>query len=726
MSSKKFHTPKKTHLTNCPAFDIIYLVGNSSHSILERRLYMKNFLLAIPLLMVLAFSTPISAETISPSACMEDAAGFSLNCTANDIQLSEVLPGDLTIIKGCDFPGDTTTFEARFTTVLTAQARHDLGIYFAIDGDLNGDGALTGSCSVSSLDYKPDPPWLDLDGVGDPYVDEHKASGIQDSCGDIDSSHNPLYPEITITTDCIDSDGDGFLNLPYCTSWRQKGANELCDGPVAGILAGGSTSGVVPGAPSKCNCDLGFNVPVPVPPAKLNVVKGVVPGFVNEPGGSVVYSVAVNNFGDDPNNHVVLDSLIDNIYGSVDTVGGSITATTCVLPVSLVAGAAPYICNFTVSVEGNAGDVIPDIVTASGTDLRGNVISGFDDASVTVNGVNPSIAVVKTANPVEVLEPGGLVEFNVAITNNSVSSDPVTIDYFNDSIYGDLSVLGTCSVDFVIEPGSTYNCSFSALVSGPPGSSETDVVTASGVDDDGVSVSGSDSANVAINDVPSSIVVTKTGNVALVDEPGGDIDFTFTVENTSSVDYVTITSLVDNTYATDLSGLGTCSTPFELAPGAIYSCMVTFFAGGDVGSVITNMATGSGVDDDGVAVSDDDTFTVNFRDVPPNAVVTKTAVGVVVTYSVSVTNLSNAETGTVDSLTDDIYGDITYVHDLITFTDCSTPVILGIAGASDDAYNCSFSAIATTSPTVDTVTGVVSDNEGGTVSPTDSASVTFE
>lgn len=686
---------------------------------------MKNFLLAIPLLMVLAFSTPISAETIT-GVCMEDAAGFSLNCTANDIQLSEVLPGDLNIIKGCDFPGDTTTFEARFTTVLTAQARHDLGIYFAIDGDLNGDGALTGSCSVSSLDYKPDPPWLDLNGISDPYVDRHKASGIQDSCGDIDNDHNPLYPVISITTECIDSDGDGFLNLPYCTSWRQKGANELCIGPVASVLAGGATSGVIPGSPSKCNCDDTFNVPVPVPPAKLNVVKGVVPDFVNEPNGSVTYSVAINNFGDDPNNSVSLESIIDNIYGDVTAVVYPITATTCSVPVSLVAGAAPYICSFDVLIEGNAGSVIPDTITASGTDKHGNVISGFDDASVTVNGVNPSITVVKTANPTEVLEPGGLVEFSVSITNNSVASDPVTINSFTDSIYGDLSVLGTCSIDFVIEPGGVYNCAFSTNVTGPPGTSETNIVTASGVDDDGVAVTGSDSANVAINDVPSSIVVTKAGNVSIVDEPGGDVDFTFTVENTSSVDYVTITSLVDNTYATDLNGLGTCVVPFELAPGGIYSCMVTFFAGGDVGSVITNMATGSGVDDDGVVVSDDDTFTINFRDVPPNAAVTKTAVSVVVTYSVSVTNLSNAETGEVSSLTDDIYGDITYVHDLVTSTDCTTPVILGIAGGLDDAYNCSFSAIANTSPTVDTVTGVVSDNEGGSVSPSDSASVTFE
>ena len=98
--------------------------------------------------------TPVQAETVDKAPCMQDAAGFNLNCSANDIQLSEVTEEDINIIKPCLYPGDTTTFTAEFTTVLTAKARHDLGIYFAIDGDVNGDGALTGECSVSSLAYQ--------------------------------------------------------------------------------------------------------------------------------------------------------------------------------------------------------------------------------------------------------------------------------------------------------------------------------------------------------------------------------------------------------------------------------------------------------------------------------------------------------------------------------------------------------------------------------------------
>lgn len=62
---------------------------------------------------------------------------------------------------------------------------------------------------------------------------ESKPSGVQDWCGDIDDAHNPLHPTITLDgVLCQDDDGDGFLNLPYCTSWRQPGANEQCTSPL--------------------------------------------------------------------------------------------------------------------------------------------------------------------------------------------------------------------------------------------------------------------------------------------------------------------------------------------------------------------------------------------------------------------------------------------------------------------------------------------------------------
>ncbi len=690
---------------------------------------LKGAALVVAMIAMGLSGTSLQAETVV-APCMQDAAGFNLNCTANDIQLSEVTEEDVTIIKPCRYPGDTTTFEAKFTTVLTAKARHDLGIYFAIDGDVNGDGALTGDCSVSSLEYQPTPKWLDLDGVSDPYVGQHKASGKQDTCGDIDSSHNPLRPVIRITTTCVDSDNDGNLDLPYCTSWRQSGANELCTGPVSVEFgAGDFSSGVIPGAPSKCNCNPGFNVPVPVPPAKLNVVKSVVPDSVSEPGGSVVYSVSVSNFGVDPNNPVTITSLNDGPYGDITEKSNLITDTDCAIGAKLIPGAESYTCNFTVAIKGNAGLEIPDTVTVTGLDARGNTITGSDDALVTITGADPTIIVKKVAFPKQVLEPGGDVQFTVSIENTSVSSDPVTINTLYDSVHGNLNGQGDCGVPVIIAPLETHTCTFNAFVGGLPNTNETDIVTADGVDDEGTTVTGSASANVAINDVPSSIELIKIGAVEIIDEPGGNVEFTYTVTNKSAVDTVTIDSLVDvvGGETRNLDGAGSCAVPFDLAPGTSRECKATFFVGGNAGESVTNTSTASGLDDDDIPVSASDTFTVNLRNVPPNARLVKTAESVIVNYSVVVTNLSVAESATINSLSDDVYGDITdNYNDLIIKTNCSKGVELTINGSEGDSYTCNFSALAESSPTVDTVTGVVSDNEGGTVSPSDSASVTFQ
>ena len=86
---------------------------------------------------LLGHSAPAAADTIE-AACMQDIAGFGLNCTANDVQISRA--NVLEIIDECEYPGDTTTFVADFEVVVTAKERFDIGLYFATDGDPNGDG----------------------------------------------------------------------------------------------------------------------------------------------------------------------------------------------------------------------------------------------------------------------------------------------------------------------------------------------------------------------------------------------------------------------------------------------------------------------------------------------------------------------------------------------------------------------------------------------------------
>jgi LruC domain-containing protein len=222
----------------------------------------------------------------------------------------------------------------------------------------------------------------------------------------------------------------------------------------------------------------------------------------------------------------------------------------------------------------------------------------------------PVINVTKTADPTQVMEPGGVVAFTVVVENQSNPLDPVTITSLVDDIHGDLNGEGTCSVPQTIQPGDSYTCVFAATVTGDVGYSETDTVTASGTDDEGTPVSDSDDATVTVIEPPPVINVTKTANPITVTEPGGEVTFTVVVENQSNpLDPVTITSLVDDIHG-DLNGQGTCSVPQTIQPGDSYTCTFTATVSGNIGYSETDTVTASGTDDEGTPVSDSDDATV--------------------------------------------------------------------------------------------------------------------
>ncbi len=179
--------------------------------------------------------------------CIEDAAEESLNCTANDVSITDATV--YTITDPCDFVGDTATFTAIWDVQSTATERYDIGLYFATGGQ---NTARRGSCSVSTLPNYTVPSWFDYD---------------SDDCGDISSS-DLVHPVIELTVVCQDPDKDNLLNVPYCASWDNQ-AGAVCSGP----------DDAIPSTKSKCNCpDGGVTVPITVPfKADIEVVKDLVP-----------------------------------------------------------------------------------------------------------------------------------------------------------------------------------------------------------------------------------------------------------------------------------------------------------------------------------------------------------------------------------------------------------------------------------------------------------------
>ena len=356
------------------------------------------------------------------------------------------------------------------------------------------------------------------------------------------------------------------------------------------------------------------------------------------------------------------------MHGDLDTQG------TCAVPQTIAAGGT-YSCQFDASVTGNAGDSETDTVTASGQDDDGNAVSDDDDAVVEIDDVASAMHVVKTAGTAadgdifHINEPGGTVTFYVTVYNDS-TVDSITIDTLTDDVHGDVTLLTTtCTLPQTIVAGDSYACTFDASVTGDPGDTETDTVTASGQDDDGNAVSDDDDAVVEIDDVASAMHVVKTagtaadGDIFHINEPGGTVTFYVTVYNDSTVDSITIDTLTDDVHG-DLDTQGTCAVPQTIAAGGTYSCQFDASVTGNAGDSETDTVTASGQDDDGNAVSDDDDAVVEIDDVASAMHVVKTAgtaadgatfhinePGGTVTFYVTVYNDSTVDSITIDTLT---------------------------------------------------------------------------
>ena len=414
----------------------------------------------------------------------------------------------------------------------------------------------------------------------------------------------------------------------------------------------------------------------------ITVSKSANPTSVSEAGGSVQYTVQIvnNSNAQDP---VTVTSLSDNRFGNLNGQGN------CTTPQTIQPGAS-YSCSFSRTISGNAGTTHVNTVTASGTDNDGTAVSGQGSATVTFTFEAPSITVSKSANPTSVPESGGTVQYTVQIVNTSNSQDPVTITSLSDNPFGNLNGQGNCVTPQTIQPGASYSCAFSKTISGNEGTSHINTVTASGTDNDGTAVSGNDDAAVTFTNAPPSIAVTKSADPTSIAAPGGDVEYTVQIENTSNAqDPVTINSLTDDKFG-NLVTTGTCNAPGTIQPGNTYTCTFTKNIPGSAGGSHTNTVTASGVDNEGTAVGDSDSATVNFTEplieVTKIPSVTSAPSGASVEFTIIVRNNSSSRV-TIQSLEDSVFGDVTSLPG----SGCSVPWNIN----SGVARNCQFDGTVT-------------------------------
>jgi hypothetical protein len=282
---------------------------------------------------------------------------------------------------------------------------------------------------------------------------------------------------------------------------------------------------------------------------------------------------------------------------------------------------------------------------------------GFEEWGVkVVEELSPTIDVVKTALVTSVPEPGAWVTYRVDIANSSGMTDPVTINSLTDAIEGgaaysisgmifdDVGLLTSTMFPFTIQPGTTKTVYFKAHVTGEP-RTVNDIVTASGVDDEGTPVSDYDDADVIITDVKPIIELIKTADPLSRDEPGGLFTYTFTIKNLS-VEPVWLTKVVDDKLET-LYEWKTGMEKIWIKVGESYLLPGTFTKTYTDAGSYTNIATAYAQDNEGNEASDTDTQTVTVKDVKPIIELIKTAdplsrdePGGLFTYTFTIKNLS--------------------------------------------------------------------------------------
>ncbi|MEZ5144236.1 MAG: DUF11 domain-containing protein [Acidimicrobiales bacterium] len=346
-------------------------------------------------------------------------------------------------------------------------------------------------------------------------------------------------------------------------------------------------------------------------PPTIVVTKSADPASVAEPGGSVSFPVTVKNTSFEP---VTITSLTDAVDGgaafSIATPATApVTATTCAVG-AVIAPGATYSCSFSLDVSGNAGDVVKDVVSATAVDNDGTSVTASDDAQVTVTDVPPTIEVTKDDGGVSVEAPGAPVEYTVGIKNTSF--EKVTVTEITESVDGgtpfsvtapatDPVTATTCAIGTVIEPGATYTCTFTVLVSGKGGEVVTDEVKASVVDDDETPATGTDDESTPVTPVVDLAITKSIDQSTLIVGQQGTYTLTITNKGPSDATDVVMTDTLP-TGLTPVSVDGpsgwtctvespkiTCTTA-TFAAGATATATIVVQVGADAGASVTNVA----------------------------------------------------------------------------------------------------------------------------------------
>ncbi|USD62369.1 hypothetical protein J4N45_23640 [Vibrio sp. SCSIO 43140] len=660
-----------------------------------------------------------------------------LNCTANDVEITNVVPVG---ISECT-PGQVVSFDADVTIRTNAKERYDTTFYLPLTPQ--SPQVVQGGAENCSL-ILPKP--ADSGADQDVNIDG-------DQCGDIaktGTGDQYVLVKERINMLCVDNDQDGRADFTYCAAWDNIERNNCT------VDDSNFSSGQIPNTKSKCNCDT-FNIDLFIRPEPPTINKSLVSAAsVAEPGGQFDFTLNFTN--PSSQSSLFVKTLLDEVSvvplsgapadysvdllsaaGSAPTQadldGVYLVANTCHTQNKEVAPSATFSCAFSVYIKdidlnnSTKTEVYKDVIKVGLADKNDEAVGdgsscptwvssqAGDNCSspidVTITNLLPKVSIVKTADVNAVMEPGGNVTYTVTVTNMSPYYDsPITLDLFSDDLFNLSNGTGTCTAGGTLGVGEQAICAYTEFIAGDFGDSEvvnTASVTIS--DNEGDSVSTSNSHAIAILDVPSSITLAKQATPSTVPETGDDpsvfrtIDYTFTISvNSSGVDTISFSSLLDDKFgelATEcLVNGATKLIDYTATPGEQFSCVISRDLQGSAGDSHVNIANVKGVDADGQMIMAVATETVNFTDVMPTLELAF-APRIVVVLQIKNTSIENVKLSGLtlfsqnvleDDMVDDgfTFRNVGGTYNEVFYPACELNKDIEFAGSGNDTYLCAF------------------------------------
>ena len=365
----------------------------------------------------------------------------------------------------------------------------------------------------------------------------------------------------------------------------------------------------------------------------VDLVKEATPLTLPEPGGVFTFKLTITNTSVEA---VTITALTDTNALSAEC--------QALIGTSIPAGGTVS-CTYTVThTEAGSYDNTASVTVK---DNEGNTASDSDDETVTVTDVMPVVDLTKAADPLTLPEPGGVFNFTLTITNNSVEA--VTITSLTDT--NALSAECQALIGTTLAAGASTACTYTVTHTEAGTYANTASVTV-GRQREQPCHDDTDSETVTVTDVLPTVDLVKEATPLTLPEPGGAFNFTLTITN-NSVEAVTITSLTDsNALSAECQALIGTSIP----AGGTVSCTYTV-THTEAGSY-DNTASVTVKDNEGNTASDTDDETVTVTDVMPAVDLTKTAdpltlaePGGVFVFTLTITN-NSVEAVTITSLTD--------------------------------------------------------------------------